>query len=82
MKRNASDLLKRTLALPPDEQASLANAPLDSLQTFHRESVEQACDEEVTRRIRDLKGRKGDHCSVGAAPSRSTGHADWALMEH
>jgi len=57
MSPEVSDLLKRALALPADERAALANTLLDSLETAS-ESVEQAWDEEVARRIEDLKTGK------------------------
>jgi putative addiction module component (TIGR02574 family) len=46
--------LKRALALPIDERAALANTLLDSLETADQ-SVQEAWDEEVRRRIEDLK---------------------------
>jgi putative addiction module component (TIGR02574 family) len=52
-----SDLLKRALALSTDERAALANTLLDSLEPTG-ESVETAWDEEVARRIADLKAGK------------------------
>jgi putative addiction module component (TIGR02574 family) len=58
MSPEVSDLLKRTLALPVDERAALANTLLDSLETPNQ-SVEDAWDEEVARRIEDLKAGKG-----------------------
>jgi putative addiction module component (TIGR02574 family) len=54
MSPEVSDLLKRALALPSDERAALANTLLDSLEPSH-ESVQEAWDEEVARRIADLK---------------------------
>ena len=54
MSPEASDLLKRALALPSDERAALANTLLDSLEPSNL-SVEEAWDEEVARRIEDLK---------------------------
>ena len=47
-------LLKRARALPVDERAALANTLLDSLET-PTQSVEAAWDEEVARRMEDLK---------------------------
>jgi len=49
-----SDLLKRALALSVDECAALANTLLDSLEDTD-ESVQAAWDEEVARRMEDLK---------------------------
>lgn len=54
MTPEVSDLLKRALSLPVEERAALANSLLDSLETAE-ESVEKAWDEEVARRIGDLK---------------------------
>ncbi|MBV9341759.1 MAG: addiction module protein [Acidobacteria bacterium] len=46
--------MKRALALPVDERAALANTLLDSLETPN-EAVDVAWDEEVARRMQDLK---------------------------
>jgi len=54
MGSEVSDLLKRALALPVDERAALANTLLDSLDTPNQ-SVDQAWDEEVVRRMEDLQ---------------------------
>jgi putative addiction module component (TIGR02574 family) len=54
MSPEGSDLLKRALALPVEERAALAHTLLDSLETPNQ-SVEEAWDEEVVRRIEDLK---------------------------
>jgi putative addiction module component (TIGR02574 family) len=57
MSPEISDLLKRALALPADERAALANTLLDSLETTNQ-SVEEAWDEEVARRMEELKAGK------------------------
>ena len=57
MSPEISDLLKRALALSVDERAALANTLLDSLSST-TESVEEAWDQEVARRIEDLKTGK------------------------
>ena len=54
MRSEIIDLLKRALALPVDERAALANTLLDSLET-PQQSVAEAWDEEVARRMDDLK---------------------------
>lgn len=54
MRAEIVDLLKRALALPVDERAALANTLLDSLETS-QQSVEDVWDEEVARRMADLK---------------------------
>jgi putative addiction module component (TIGR02574 family) len=57
MSPEVSDLLKRALALPADERTALANTLLDSLEDAD-ESVQAAWDEEVARRMQDLKAGK------------------------
>jgi putative addiction module component (TIGR02574 family) len=57
MSPEVSDLLRRALALPVDERAALANTLLDSLETTDV-SVEEAWDNEVARRMEDLKAGK------------------------
>ena len=57
MSSEVSDLLKMALALPVDERAALANTLLDSLEITN-ESVQEAWDAEVARRIQDLKAGK------------------------
>ncbi len=84
MSPEVSDLLKRALALSVDERAALANTLLDSIETT-AESVQEAWDEEVARRIADLKRhpaaignvfgcppgiRTPITCSRGRCPSR------------
>lgn len=61
MSPEVSDLLKRALTLPADERAALANTLLDSLETTIESadgSVEEAWDQEVARRIENLKTGK------------------------
>ena len=57
MNADATDLLRKALALPAEERAALANTLLDSLEAAD-ESVQAAWDEEVARRIEDLKAGK------------------------
>jgi putative addiction module component (TIGR02574 family) len=53
------DLLKPALSLAVDERAALANTLLDSLDGANESiSVHEAWDEEVARRIEDLKAGK------------------------
>ncbi|HTW57008.1 MAG TPA: addiction module protein [Terriglobales bacterium] len=54
MSPEVSELLKRAMALPVDERAALANTLLDSLEATDQ-SVQEAWDEEVARRMDDLK---------------------------
>jgi len=72
MTAEASELLRRALALPEDERAALANTLLDSLDT-NPESVEKAWEEEIARRIEALKS---DHRSVGGVPSGTAAHGE------
>ena len=53
MSPEVSDLLKRALSLPIDERAALTNSLLDSLVPAD-DSVEEAWEKEVARRMRDL----------------------------
>jgi len=57
MSTETSDLLRRALALPLDERAALANSLFESLEPVDA-LVENAWDEEVARRIEDLKAGK------------------------
>jgi len=57
MSPEVSDLLKRALALSVEERAALANTLLDSLKGTH-ESVQEAWNQEVARRMEDLKTGK------------------------
>ena len=57
MSPEVSELLKRALALSVDERAALANTLLDSLEEPD-EAVQAAWDEEVARRMNDLKAGK------------------------
>jgi putative addiction module component (TIGR02574 family) len=59
MSPEISDLLKPALSLSVDERAALANTLLDSLDGANESiSVHEAWDEEVARRIEDLKAGK------------------------
>lgn len=59
MSPEISDLLKRALSLSVEERAALANTLLDSLEGANESvSVHEAWDEEVARRIEDLKAGK------------------------
>ena len=58
MKRDAADLLREALELPPEARASLAGSLLDSLDEDVDEGVEAAWDAEITRRIREIDDGK------------------------
>lgn len=57
MSPEVSDLLRQALALSTEERAALANTLLDSLEAVS-ESVEEAWDKEVARRIENLNAGK------------------------
>jgi putative addiction module component (TIGR02574 family) len=57
MSPEVSELLKRALALPVGERAALANTLLESVAGAS-ESVQDAWDEEVARRIESLNSGK------------------------
>jgi len=51
----ASAILKKALALPPDARAAIADSLLESLETSSPdEDVEQAWAEEIKRRVEDV----------------------------
>ncbi|PYV57426.1 MAG: addiction module antitoxin RelB [Acidobacteria bacterium] len=54
MSPEVSDLLNRALSLPAEERAALANTLLDSIEPA-QDSVEEAWDKEVARRMKDLE---------------------------
>ena len=54
MSPEVSELLKRAISLPVEERAALANTLLDSIEPV-QESVEEAWDKEVARRMNDLE---------------------------
>ena len=54
MKRNAAELLREALDLPPEARASLAGSLIDSLDSDIDEGVEAAWDAEIVRRIREI----------------------------
>ena len=55
MTDEASAILKKALALPPDARAAIADSLLESLETSSPdEDVEQAWAEEIKRRVEDV----------------------------
>lgn len=60
MTHAASELLKRALALSPEERAELADSLRESLDPADEDpqAVEAAWDEEIARRIEDLDSGK------------------------
>ena len=54
----ANELLQKALALPEEERAQLASTLIDSLDPITDENVEAAWQEEIGRRIEELRSRK------------------------
>ncbi len=54
MKRDAAELLKEALDLPPAERAALAGSLLRSLEDVVDEDAEAAWDSEISRRVQEL----------------------------
>ncbi len=58
MKRDAADILKDALALPPEARAAVAGSLLESLDDQVDEGAEAAWEAEIARRLDDLdKGK-------------------------
>ncbi len=58
MTQKAAELLKKALALPVEERADLASTLIDSLDATIDENVEAAWQEEIRRRIEDVRSGK------------------------
>lgn len=58
MTREADELLKKALALPPEARAALAGNLLDSLDETVDPSAEEEWDREIARRIQELDSGK------------------------
>jgi putative addiction module component (TIGR02574 family) len=58
MTQEAAELLKKALALPAEERADLASTLIDSLDATVDENVEAAWQQEIRRRMDDLRSGK------------------------
>ena len=58
MTHEATELLKKALALPPEERADLASTLIDSLDATVDDDVEAAWQEEIQRRMHDVRSGK------------------------
>ena len=58
MTQEAAELLKKALALPVEERADLASTLIDSLDAIIDENVEAAWQDEIRRRIEDVRSGK------------------------
>ncbi|MBI5166219.1 MAG: addiction module protein [candidate division NC10 bacterium] len=56
MKRDAAEILREALQLPPEARAALAGSLISSLDEEVDEGAEAAWEAEVTRRLEDLDG--------------------------
>ncbi len=54
MKRDATDILRDALDLPPEARAALAGSLLDSLDQTVDEDAESAWEEEIMTRLKEL----------------------------
>lgn len=54
MKRDAVEILREALELPPEARAALAGSLIDSLDAEVDDGAEAAWDTEIARRLRDL----------------------------
>ncbi len=55
MSPELDELLKRAMALPPEERAAMANSLLESLDETEYENAEAAWDNEIKRRVDDIR---------------------------
>jgi putative addiction module component (TIGR02574 family) len=58
MSPDATELLKKALALPVAERADLAGSLIESLDSTKDESVQAAWDEEIARRMQEIDSGK------------------------
>jgi putative addiction module component (TIGR02574 family) len=58
MTQEASELLKKALALPPEARAALAGSLLESLDDTVDASAEEEWNQEIARRIQELDSAK------------------------
>ncbi len=55
MSPELDELLKRAMALPPEDRAAMANSLLESLDETADEDAEAAWDDEIKRRVDDIR---------------------------
>jgi putative addiction module component (TIGR02574 family) len=55
MSQELNDLLKRAMSLPPEDRAALASSLLESLDEAVDEDSEAAWDDEIKRRVDDIR---------------------------
>jgi putative addiction module component (TIGR02574 family) len=59
MTRNAAEILRDALELPPEARAALAGSLIRSLDTEVDEDAEQAWEAEMVRRLQEIDAGKG-----------------------
>ncbi|MGA7221218.1 MAG: addiction module protein [Candidatus Acidiferrales bacterium] len=70
MSRNSSEFLKQALTLPVAERAELASSLIESLDEAENESVEDAWNAEILRRMEDLDSGRVAPVSLDEARRR------------
>ena len=55
MSPELDELLKRAMALPPEDRAAMASSLIESLDEAVDEDVEAAWNEEIKRRVDDIR---------------------------
>jgi putative addiction module component (TIGR02574 family) len=70
MSQEATELLKKALALPVAERAELAGSLIESLDGAEDESVAAAWDKEIARRMAELDSGKVTPVSLDEARRR------------
>jgi len=55
MSPELDELLKRAMALPPEDRAAMASSLIESLNEAVDEDVEAAWNEEIKRRVDDIR---------------------------
>jgi putative addiction module component (TIGR02574 family) len=70
MSEEATELLKKALALPVEERADLAGSLIESLDDSEDDSVVAAWDEEIARRMVELDSGKAKPVSLEEARRR------------
>ena len=70
MTRNASELLKQALTLPVADRADLAGSLIESLDEAESESVADAWNVEILRRMEDLDSGRVARVSLDEARRR------------
>jgi putative addiction module component (TIGR02574 family) len=79
MMQEAQELLKKALALPDKERADLAGSLIDSLDDTVDENAEAAWQEEIVRRLEEVRSGKVKTTSWDESPAKGAHVARWPL---